>query len=70
MPQRLILLAIVISCVVLVLDSPIPEYARIDKDLAEGLNNATFAIFIIEMVLKMLDRGIFWEHPQAYFRVG
>lgn len=68
--QRLILLCIVISCVVLVLDSPIPEYSRIDKSLAEALNNATFAIFVIEMVLKLLDRGIFWEHPQAYFRVG
>jgi hypothetical protein len=23
-----------------------------------------------EMVAKILDRGIFWEYPQAYFRVG
>ena len=68
--QRLILLSIVISCVVLVLQSPIEEYSRIDKDLATNLNTGTFVLFLLEMVLKILDRGLFWEHPQAYFRVS
>jgi hypothetical protein len=68
--QRMILLAIIVSCVVLVLGSPIPEYSRIDKNLADTLNLWTFVVFVVEMVLRILDRGIFWEHSQAYFRVG
>ena len=68
--QRLILFAILVSCVVLVLDSPIPEYSRIDKELANTLNLWTFIIFILEFVLRLLDKGIYWEHPKAYFRVG
>ena len=68
--QRLILLAIIISCVVLVLESPIEEYSLIDKTLANNLNTATFVLFLLEMILNMLDHGLFWEHPKAYFRVS
>jgi len=68
--QHMILLTIIVSCVVLILDSPIPEYSNIDKNLADSLNTGTFVLFVLEMVLKILDKGLAWEHPQAYFRVG
>ena len=51
-------------------ESPIPEYSHIDPEHASYLNLVTFVVFLLEMILKILDKGLFWEHPQAYFRVG
>jgi hypothetical protein len=68
--QRSILWSIIVSCVVLILDSPIPEYRRMGRDAAYYINIVTFVLHIVEMFLKILDHGIYWEHPQAYFRVS
>jgi len=68
--QRLLMTSIILSCIVLILDSPIPAYSNIDNNLAQLINLITFVLFTLEMVLKILHRGIFWEHPLAYFRSG
>ena len=59
-----------VSCIVLILDSPIPRYRFMSARLANNINLSTFILHVLEMVLKMLDHGIYAEHPRAYFRVG
>lgn len=61
--QRIVLAAILISCGVMALDSPIAEYRHISSALVQTLNMVTFAIFLLEFLLKLLDHGF-----EVYFR--
>jgi len=63
-----LLATIALSCLVLALESPVEELAVVRPENMDKIDTALFVVFCIEFVIKIFDHGIFWEHPEAYFR--
>jgi hypothetical protein len=66
----LLLATVVISCLMLALESPVEELTLIHPNNMQKIDLALFVIFVLEFIFKILRHGIFWEHPEAYFRSG
>jgi hypothetical protein len=66
--DRIILLSILASAVILAMDSPLEEDRILDPEQTLKSDYVFLAIFLLEFVLKILDRGIYWESKCAYFR--
>eukprot|EP00961_Rhodomonas_salina_P079994 1075224-Rhodomonas_salina.2 len=66
--ENMILTCIIISTTCLAVDSPISDFSMLDPEFFWKADVALFCIFLIEFLLKLLDHGVYWEHPQAYFR--
>ncbi|EKX42225.1 hypothetical protein GUITHDRAFT_55227, partial [Guillardia theta CCMP2712] len=64
----LILCTIILSCIMLALDSPIEENMVIKPQNVLKVEYALFTMFSLEFLVKVLDHGFYWEHPQAYLR--
>jgi hypothetical protein len=64
--KRGMLVTILVSAVILALESPIPEYSSIDEKTGGRLDLVFFTIFSFEFVVKVLEHGIYWEHKDAY----
>ena len=91
----LLLATIMVSCLMLALESPVEELTvmhprnmyKIDLMMMMmiigtetlvtqvihprnmyKIDLVLFGIFGVEFVLKIVDHGVLWEHPQAYFR--
>jgi len=65
--ERVIFLAIVVSAVILALDSPVEYYRLASPDLIQVCEYIFLTVFAAEFVLKLLVHGI-WTHEAAYFR--
>ena len=66
--QLILLATIVLSCLMLALESPIDELTLVHPSNMQKIDAALFVVFCIEFWIKILSHGIFWEHPEAYFR--
>jgi hypothetical protein len=66
---NLILLAtIALSCIALALESPVEELTVVHPRNMQKIDMALYVVFCTEFVIKLFNHGIFWEHPDAYFR--
>ena len=68
--DRLILLTISASAVTLSMESPVKEYSKLDPEIARTADICFMSVFALEFLLKLLDRGVFWESKRGYFRVS
>jgi len=68
--DRLILFSICLSAASLAMESPIKEYNSLDPEVSRQADLCFLALFAIEFVMKLLDRGVLWENKRAYFRVS
>lgn len=66
--DRLILLTILTSTVMLAMSSPVQDYSMLDETAALYADYIFLSVFGLEFVLKILDQGLFWESNRAYFR--
>ena len=64
----LLLATIMVSCLMLALESPVEELTVMHPRNMYKIDLVLFGIFGVEFVLKIVDHGVLWEHPQAYFR--
>jgi hypothetical protein len=68
--DRLILLTICTSAVTLAMQSPLKEHSNLDPEVAKTADLCFMSIFALEFLLKVMDRGVYWESKRAYFRVS
>jgi hypothetical protein len=55
------------STAILFIQSSVPSENLLDKDLARSCDVAFFGIFLVELVFKILNHGV-WASNQAYFK--
>jgi hypothetical protein len=68
--DRTILLTIVASAIILALESPVKEYSSLEPQVVRVADMGFFSVFAVEFVLKILDRGVYWESKRAYFKLS
>ena len=66
----LLLSTIMVSCLMLALESPVEELSIVHPRNMFKIDLVLFGVFAAEFIIKIVDHGIYWEHPQAYFRSG
>ncbi len=66
--NQLLLASILVSCLVLALESPVEEQTLVQPETMDKIDVALFSVFLTEFIIKIFNHGIFWEHPLAYFR--
>ena len=68
--DRLILLAVFVSAIILAMESPVKKYTQVTPDFTRKADIIFFSIFLFEFVLKLVDNGVYWESKSAYFRTS
>ena len=52
------------------MESPVSQYSSLSSNTSHLADYVFFAIFLLEFLLKIIDRGVYWEHPNAFFRLS
>ena len=68
--NRLVLTTILASAVLLAADSRIRSKSLVTPEIVLYADYVFYGIFMMEFIMKVLDNGIAFEGPEAYFRKG